>query len=64
MVDAEELTPETRQQILDSLASDPAIVDDLRELHAMLSILILSDVFQRAIDSSHQLSGRLEAIAG
>ncbi|MBT8145682.1 MAG: hypothetical protein KJN90_02450 [Gammaproteobacteria bacterium] len=64
VVDAGELAPQTRQQILDSLASDPVIEDDLRELHAMLSILILNDVFQRAIDSSHALSGRLEDLAG
>lgn len=63
VVDAQELAPEARQQILDLLASNPVIADDLRELHAMLSILIVNDVFQRAIDSSHALSGRLEALA-
>ena len=64
VTNASELSSAARKQILESISSDPSMLDDLRELHAMLSILVLNNVFQRAIDSSHALSGRLEALAG
>lgn len=64
VVEVGELAPEARKQLLNSFVEDPEILDDFRELHAMLSILILNDVFQKAIDSSRDLSGRLETLSG
>gem|GEM_PF-3189873 len=63
VADIGELPHEPSKQAPESIANNPEVLEDLRERHAMLSIFILPDVFQRAIDSSYALSTRLEAVS-